>query len=388
MTDLSLECSACGKKFRVSFAVRPKQVSCPQCKARVSTAGEAAPNGVPPTAPASAAPPATTAAPPATTAAPPATTAPAAAAASPATAAVPPPGSAAPAPVPVPAPVTAPDASPAPAPAASEATPAVPAAKPEAQVPAKKGAAVAGKLRSSPADAKAQPPRPRRLPTLLKPEDVEFKGWTYDHEAERARGGLQKADVMGIVWIGAVLLMIGLILSRKLAPMAGKGMMALGGLGLLVAGYLFMKLKGKPDESRCARCKGSLGLVHTVPAARDCKANNYTRGTSGHAYRLESSPAKKVWEIHKKWHVCKACKRYFIAEKESLDFGGAVKADMEKREALYAEAAASPSAAAAAPAASPAAASVPAAPPAAVSAPPVAAPAQPAAAPANPPPAV
>jgi hypothetical protein len=264
----------------------------------------------------------------------------------------------------------------------------VPAAKPEAQVPAKKGAAAAGKPRNNSADAKAQPPRPRRLPTLLKPEDVEFKGWTYDHEAARARGGLQKADVMGVVWIGAVLLMIGLILSRKLAPMAGKGMMALGGLGLLVSGYLFMKLKGKADETRCARCKGSLGLVHTVPSERDCKANNYTRGVSGHAYRFESSPASKVWEIHKKWHVCKACKRYFIAEKESLDFVGAAKVDMEKREALYAEAAAASAAPGAQPAAVSAQPAAAPAQPAAVSAQPAAAPAQPSTVPANPPPAV
>jgi hypothetical protein len=99
-------------------------------------------------------------------------------------------------------------------------------------------------------------------------------------------------------------------------------------------------LKQKPDASTCAQCHGALGLQHTIPTARDCTANNYLRGASGHAYRLENGPTRKIWEIHKKWHVCKACKRYFLAEKESLDFVGATQDDMEKREALYAAAAA------------------------------------------------
>ena len=193
--------------------------------------------------------------------------------------------------------------------------------------------------------AKPQPkaqPKPRRLPVLLRPEDVEFKDWTYDREAEQARAGLQKADVLGIVWIGGVLLMIGFILFRllKTRPVVGEGLMVLGGIGLMAAGYLFLKLKKKPDETLCVQCHGALGLMHTIPTERDCKANNYTRQPSGHAYRLENGPTPKVWEIHKKWHVCKTCKRYFLAEKESLDFVGAAKADMEKREALYAEAAA------------------------------------------------
>ena len=248
MTELTLDCSACGKKFRVSFAVKPKQVTCPQCKARVNTSAE----------------------PSATDATTPATTAPA-------------------------------------------------------------------------GDTAAAQPKPRRLPVLLKPEDVEFQGWTYDREAEQARGGLQKTDVMGVVWIGGVLLMIGFILFRLLkSKIVGEGFMALGGLGLLASGYLFWKLKQKPDASICARCHGALGLQHTIPTARDCTANNYLRGASGHAYRLENGPTRKVWEIHKKWHVCKACKRYFLAEKESQDFVGATKDDMEKREALYAAAAAIP----------------------------------------------
>lgn len=245
MTELTLDCSACGKKFRVSFAVRPKQVACPQCKAKVNTSADQ------------------------------------------------------------------------PATAAAAATP-------------------------PPVGDTATQPKPRRLPALLKPEDIEFQGWTYDHAAEQARGGLQKTDVMGVVWIGGVLLMIGFILFRLLrsAPKVGEGLMALGGLGLLAAGYLFWKLKRKPDASSCAQCHGALGILHTIPTARDCTANNYLRGASGHAYRLENGPTRKFWEIHKKWHVCKACKRYFLADKESQDFVGATPGDMEKREALYAAAAA------------------------------------------------
>ena len=116
--------------------------------------------------------------------------------------------------------------------------------------------------------------------------------------------------------------------------------MALGGLGLLAAGHLFLKLKKKPDGSTCMQCRGALGLLHTIPSEQDCRTNQYTRGASGHAYRQENGPPQKIWEIRKKWHVCKACKRYFLAERESLDFVGAAKTDMEKRESLYAEAAA------------------------------------------------
>jgi len=188
MTELTFDCSACGKKFRVSFAVKPKQVACPQCKAKVNTSAEQ--------------------------------------------------------------------------PAIAASAPATP----------------------TPVGETATQPKPRRLPALLKPEDVEFQGWTYDHEAEQARGGLQKADVMGVIWIGGVLLMIGFILFRLLkSKIVGEGFMALGGLGLLAAGYLFWKLKQKPDASVCARCHGALGLLHTIPTARDCTANNYLRGASGAA---------------------------------------------------------------------------------------------------------
>ncbi|MFZ4397491.1 MAG: hypothetical protein ACOYOU_17905 [Kiritimatiellia bacterium] len=272
MTDLSLDCSACGKKFRISFAVKPKQVACPQCKARVNTLDEGAPNGVTP--PANFAPPGMDVATAGTTgstnnAAPPAT-----------------------------------------------------------------------KTRALP-DPKAPQTKPRRVHTLLKPEDVEFKGWTYDREAESARGGMQHADVMGIVWLGGVFLMVGIILFRVLKnKLVGEGFIGLGGVGLLSAGYLLMQLRGKKDGSACLRCRGALGLVHTIPTANECKAKNYTRGASGHAYRIDNGQAKKIWEIHKKWHVCKACKRYFIAEKESLDFVGATRADLEKREVLYGEVAA------------------------------------------------
>ena len=122
--------------------------------------------------------------------------------------------------------------------------------------------------------------------------------------------------------------------------MAAKGIMVLGGLGLVAAGYLFLKLGNRPDGASCAQCRGALGVVDTIPAAREYRAGNCQQGASGHTYRLETSPAQKVWEIRRRWHVCKACKRYFMAEKESLDFVGATKGDMEKREALYAEAAA------------------------------------------------
>ena len=261
MTDLTLDCSACGKKFRISFAVKPKQVACPQCKAKVSTSAEPAATGAPPAGDAAVSP------------------------------------------------------------------------KADASTPA------TTPVRAT-TGAKSQP-KPRHLPTLLKPENVEFKGWTYDREAEQARGGLQKADIMGVIWIGGVFFMIGFILFRLLkSKIVGEGLMGLGVLGLLVSGYLFLQLRKKLDESACMKCHGVLGLMHTIPSEQDCKAGNYTRGASGYAYRLENGPTQKVWEIHKKWHVCKACKRYFLAEKESLDFVGATKVDMEKREALYAEAAA------------------------------------------------
>ncbi len=272
MTDLSLDCSACGKKFRISFAVKPKQVACPQCKAKVNTSDESATNGVTP--PANAAPLGNDVA-------------------------------------------TA---------GATDST--------------NNAATSAPKPRALP-DPKAPQAKPRRVHTLLKPEDVEFKGWTYDREAESARGGLQHADVMGIVWLGGVFLMVGFILFRMLKnKLVGEGFIGLGVVGLLSAGYLLLQLRGKKDGASCLRCRGALGLVHTIPTANECKAKNYTRGASGHAYRMENGQAKKIWEIHKKWHVCKACKRYFIAEKESLDFVGATRADMEKREALYAEIAA------------------------------------------------
>lgn len=289
MAELSLDCTACGKKFRVNFAVKPKQVPCPQCKARVSTSPERPPS--------SAAAPAGDAAPAQQTAASVASS----------------PTSAAPAAAP-----TAPATSLAAAPAVAPAT-----------APARAGNG-----------AKPQP-KPRRLPPLLKTEELEFKGWARDREAEQARGGLQKADVMGIVWIAGVLLMVGIILHRLAwAPAVAKGIMVLGGLGLVVAGYLFLQLKNKPGGSSCMQCRGPLGFVDTIPAPRECQAGNYLQGASGHAYRLESGQTRKVWEIRRKWHVCKACKRYFIAEKESLDFVGTTPGDMDKREALYAEAAA------------------------------------------------
>ena len=264
MADLTLDCSACGKKFRVSFAVKPKQVTCPQCKAKVNTSADPAPAGASPAVLASAS-------------------------------------------------------------------------------PAVEGAAPAKSEVTTPVDSRASGAKPqpkRRLPVLLNPEDVEFKGWTYDQEAEKLRGGLQKADVLGIVWIGGVVLMVGVILFRLKMKLVGEGLMGLGGAGLALAGCLFLQLKKKPDETACLKCRGALGLVHTIPTAREAQAKNYTRGASGYAYRVEHGPTPKVWEIHKTWHVCKVCKRYFLAEKEMRDFVGAAQTDMEKREALYAEAAA------------------------------------------------
>ena len=341
MTDLNLDCTACGKKFRISFAVKPKQVTCPQCKAKVSTAVEAAPvPAAPAAAPAAVATPLTPAVPaPATPA--PAITPASAPAPAPAPAAVeedlpllsaaaPASAAAVPALAPVLAPVLAPAVA---APVAPAAVPAAATAAPATPAPA--AAASGAKL------AAKSPAKPRRLPELLNSEEVEFKGWTYDREAEQVRHGLQKADVLGVVWIGGVLVMVGFILFRLLkSKIPGEVVMGLGTAGLAVAGYLFLQLKKKPSDTACIKCQGALGLVHTVPTERDCKAGNYLRGASGRAYRLESTPAPKVWEIRRTWHVCKACKRYFLAEKEFLDFVGGAKADMEKREALYAEAAA------------------------------------------------
>jgi hypothetical protein len=261
MADLMLDCRACGKKFRITYAVKPKQVTCPQCKAKVHTAAETATGSETSVSDAAVAAPATT------------------------------------------------------------------------------GATPEGTARAAAA-------KPRRLPVVLKPEDVEFQGWTYDREAEQARQGLQKADVLGVLWIGGVLLMVGLILfnlARRahwgaVAQYVCGGVLGLGAIGLLVAGYLFWKWKQKPAEGHCLKCRGVLGLSHTVPTARECQASAYVRGAAGHAYRWDNGQPRKLWEIRKKWHVCTPCKRYFLAEKESVDFVGTAAADMEKREALYAEA--------------------------------------------------
>lgn len=291
MTDLALECSACSKKFRISFAVKPKQATCPQCKAKVSTSQEPA-----------------------------ATPTPAAA-----------------------APAAATPTAVAPAGTSTAATPATPAGAdaPAATVSTTAGAKMisTGKPLATPGSKPSQP-KPKKLPTLLNTEEVEFKGWAYDQDAEKLRAGLQKADVLGVLWIGGVLIMIGFILFRLLkSKLIGEGVMGLGGAGLMVAGYLFLQLKKKPDESACLTCHAPLGSMITIPLERECQANNYTRGASGHAYRLENGPTPKLWEIQKKWHICKPCQRYFLAEKEALDFVGGAMSDMEKREALYAEAA-------------------------------------------------
>jgi hypothetical protein len=333
MAEMSLDCTACGKKFRVNFAVKPKQVPCPQCKAKVST--EAVAGSAP--APAEEKP------------------------ADPKPAE----GSA-----PAPAPAAGKDTAPA---ATNSATPAADAsAKPPAKAtadtsakpPAK--AAAASKPARAAADNKTQAPKPKRLPTLLRTEDVEFKGWSYDHEAEQARGGLQKTDVMGIIWIAGVVFMFGVMalnLHRRLhTKTPGIALMVIGGVGIATALYLFLKLRAKGDGSTCARCRGVLGAVETQPTERDCKARNYTRGASGGAYKMAHG---KLWEVRKKWHTCKACRKYFVADKEVLDFVGPGKGDMEKREALYAEAAAAAAAPKPAAPATPApAASTPAAAPA------------------------
>jgi hypothetical protein len=262
MADLMLDCRACGKKFRITYAVKPKQVTCPQCKAKVHTAAEAAAG----------------------------------------TETV----------------------------ASSEAV----------------GVATATQGATPEGVARANAAKPRRLPAVLQPEDVEFKGWTYDREAEQARQGLQKADVLGVVWISGVLLMVGFILfnlARRahwgvVAKYVTGGVMGVGAMGLVAAGYLFWKWKQKPAEGRCLKCQGALGLSHTVPTARECQVSAYVRGASGHAYRWDNGPSRKLWEIRKKWHVCAPCKLYCLAEKESVDFVGTAAADMDKREALYAEA--------------------------------------------------
>ncbi len=107
MADLMLDCRACGKKFRITFAVKPKQVACPQCKAKVSTASEGAAG---------------------------------------------------------------------PEPAVTGET--------VASAPAANGGAAEGAARPAAA-------RPRRLPAVLKSEEDEFQGWSYDREAEAPRQGLQ-----------------------------------------------------------------------------------------------------------------------------------------------------------------------------------------------------
>jgi hypothetical protein len=269
MADLMLDCRACGKKFRITYAVKPKQVACPQCKAKVSTAAEGAAGSEPA--------------------------------------------------------------------AAGETVTAAPAAN--------GGAAEGG---GRPAAAK-----PRRLPAVLKSEEAEFQGWTYDREAEAARQGLQKADVMGVLWIGAVLLMIGFIffsLARRahwgaVAQYVCGGVLGLGGIGLAVAAYLYWQWKKKPAEGLCIKCKGALAPAYTLPGARECQGGAYVRGATGHVYRWEAGATRKLWEIRKQWHVCAPCKRYYLADKESTDFVGTTPADLEKREALYAEALAAPPAA-------------------------------------------
>ena len=249
MASLSLDCSACGKKFRVSFAVRPRQVTCPKCKTVVNTpsAGEIR-----------------------------------------ATQAL----------------------------DASGAVSALPdnenGAKPQRKLPV--------------------------LPLLPKTAESEFDGWTYDQEAEKAHNGLQKSDVMGIIWFGVVLLMLGFVVFRLVRPrLVGEGVMALGVLGVITAVVLLLKLKGKPDGTTCFQCQSLLSIFYTIPSERDCTAHNYTRGTSGNAYLLEEKPAKKVWEIRKKWRACKACKRFFLVEKESRTQIGETQADLDKREAIYSE---------------------------------------------------
>jgi hypothetical protein len=268
MADLMLDCRACGKKFRISYAVKPKQVSCPQCKAKVSTSAE-----------------------------------------------------------------TAGDA----------AAAGVPAAAPVANGGAAEGA------------GRAAAAKPRRLPAVLKSEEAEFQGWTYDRAAEAARQGLQKADVMGVLWIGAVLLMLGFIffsLARRahwgtVAQVVTGGILVLGVIGLAVAAYLYWQWKKKPAEGFCLTCKEALALVYTLPGTQECQGGAFVRSATGHVYRWEAGPTRKCFEIRKQWHVCAPCKRYFLAKKETTDFVGTTPADLEKREALYAGALVPPPASAA-----------------------------------------
>lgn len=260
MTDIALECQACGKKFRISFVVRPKTAPCPQCKSRVSLAGDRA----------------------------------AAVATQPA------------------------------------AAPAVEGPVPAAESPAPAAAA-----------AKTQPqPRPRRPIAALKSEEITFKGWTYDHEADRARGGLQKADLMGVLYIAPMLLMVGIIIRHK-AAIVSHGLIGLGVLGMIVAGVMALKLRGRTSGPVCSRCRGPLSTVETVPSARDCQARQYIQGPSGHAYRLTAGGQKPgVCEIRKSWWVCRPCKRYFVNEKERSEWVGASRSKMDEREAQYAAASA------------------------------------------------
>lgn len=261
MTDIALECQACGKKFRVSFVVRPKTAPCPQCKSRVSLTGDR------------------------TTAA---------------------------------------------------------AAPPPAAVPAGEGSAPAtdASAPSAAAAAKPQPqPKPRRPTAALKSEEIAFKGWTYDHEADRARGGLQKADLLGVLYIAPMLLMIGIIIRHSKAVIVSRGLIVLGVLGMIVAGVMALKLRGRTAGPVCSRCRGPLTTVETVPSARDCQARQYVQGPSGHAYRLTTGGEKPgVCEIRKSWWVCMPCKRYFVNEKERSEWIGASRGKMDEREALYAAA--------------------------------------------------
>ena len=259
MTDMALECQACGKKFRISFAVRPKTTVCPQCKSRVPLTGERT-NAAGSILPGGA--------------------------------------------------------------AAGEGNP------------------VAGNAVAPGASAdKPQPPsKPKRLPPVWKSEEVTFKGWTYDHEADRARGGLQKADLMGVLYIAPMFLMLGVILRHQTFAIS-LGLIVLGVLGLLVAGVMALKLRGRVSGPVCPRCRGPLVSVETVPSTRDCQTRQYTQGASGHAYRLTAGGQKPgVCEIRKRWQVCKPCKRYFLIEKEVSEWIGASRSKMDEREAQYAAA--------------------------------------------------
>lgn len=167
----------------------------------------------------------------------------------------------------------------------------------------------------------------------MKTESLEFKGWTYDRQAERVYAPCRLLKAVKAIFYTCfwVLAAAGIVASTTDLRVPGWLCLAgfIGMAASVAAAFIGKALSEKAP--RCAGCGKPMALIATLPSPAECGRRGYTQGPSGHAYTQTSDA---VYEVRKNWYACGTCRRYFLLDGQATEIIGGI----EEREADYTQA--------------------------------------------------